>query len=273
MRIWTVDAFTDVPFKGNPAAVTLVNEFPEEDVCLQISSELNLSETSFLKPLSENRYRIRWFTPKTEVKLCGHATLAAAHILFSEGLIEGETIFFDSLSGPLEVRQKERGRYTLDFPLQPIGSPLSLELFRKIFGPRVKAVVQAFDDVIVEVEDFEDLKAGIFDSSKIEEIEARGVILTAIGDERYDFYSRFFAPRVGVPEDLVTGSAHCKLADYWRKKLGKEQFKAYQASRRGGELTLEIQGDRLHITGSAVTMITGNLPLSYSMKTRLSHAF
>ncbi len=271
MKVWTVDAFTDVPFKGNPAAVTLVDEFPEDPLCLQISGELNLSETAFLKPLSQNCYRIRWFTPKMEVNLCGHATLAAAHILFSEKLIEGNTIFFESLSGPLKVIQKERGRYMLDFPLQPIGNPLSPEPFRKIFGPWVKTVVQAFDDVIAEVEDFELLKAGIFDTSKIEEIEVRGVILTAIGDESYDFYSRFFAPKVGVPEDPVTGSAHCKLADYWQKKLGKKQFKAYQASRRGGELDLEIQGDRLHITGSAITMLTGNLAVPCSTKARLSH--
>lgn len=270
MKIWTVDAFTDQPFRGNPAAVTIVKDFPKDEICLAIASEMNLSETAFIKPLAEDYYQIRWFTPVTEVRLCGHATLASAHLLFSEGFIKGERISFESLSGLLNVTKEEKGRYTLNFPLQPIDKPLPLDRFKAIFGPTVLNAVQAFDDVLVELDDVQSLRRSAYDLSKIATIEARGVTLTAAGDQGYDFVSRFFAPRIGVPEDPVTGSAHCKLADYWQKKLGKSTFRAFQASKRGGEIEISIRDKRVLLTGSAKTILESHLTVDLQSLETLS---
>ena len=258
MKIWTVDAFTDKPFAGNPAAVTIVESFPSNEICQNIAAEMNLSETAFIKPLGKNHFHIRWFTPQVEVKLCGHATLASAHILFEEGLGNGEGITFDSLSGPLFVK-REGTEIVLDFPLQKVEKDLPLPLFEEIFGNNIVAAVTAYDDVIVEFADEKFVRKLNPDFSKIKTIECRALIVTAKGKAPYDFVSRMFAPRVGVNEDPVCGSAHCKLADYWQKKLGKKEFLAYQVSSRGGILGVRIQGDRVLLKGHAVTVLEGKL--------------
>lgn len=261
LKIWTVDAFTDKPFSGNPAAVTIVQDFPNDDICQKIAAEMNLSETAFLKPLGTNHFHIRWFTPAVEVKLCGHATLASAHILFEEGIVKGDCITLNSLSGPLSI-ERVGNEIILDFPLQKIGETIPSSFFKGLFEPEtILGAVQAYDDVIVEVKDEQILRSLKLDSARVNTIDCRGLIVTAKGSKPYDFVSRFFAPRVGVAEDPVTGSAHCKLADYWQKKLEKQEFLAYQASSRGGIISLKIVGERVHLKGTAITMMEGRLRL------------
>ena len=254
MKIWIVDAFTDKPFAGNPAAVTIVDEFPSFEKCQKIATEINLSETAFVKSLGADYFHIRWFTPEVEVKLCGHATLASAHILFQEGIVKGNKISFDSLSGSLFVK-KEKSEIILDFPLQKTGERLPSDLFKDLF---VQAV-QAYDDVIVELSDENLVRKLTLDFAKVKEIDCRALLVTAKGNTPYDFVSRMFAPKIGINEDPVCGSAHCKLPDYWQKKLGKSEFFAYQASPRGGSLGVQIIGDRVHLKGHAVTILEGTL--------------
>lgn len=255
MRVWIVDAFTDRPFAGNPAAVAIVDEFPDDETCQKIAAEMNLSETAFIKMLNQNHFHLRWFTPKVEVKLCGHATLASAHILHQEKLVNGKEILFESLSGPLRVYSSS-SNYTLDFPMQKTGKTIESSLIRQNFGEIIQAV-QAYDDVIIEVADEEQVRKYVPHISELEKIDCRGIILTAKGSGSYDFVSRFFAPQVGVNEDPVTGSAHCKLAHYWQQRMDKLDFVAYQASTRGGEIGISIVGDRVHLTGKAVTVLKG----------------
>ena len=257
MKIWTVDAFTNKPYAGNPAAVVIVDEFPSDRVCRAIAGELNLSETAFVKPLAHHHFHIRWFTPKVEVKLCGHATLASSHILYQEKLVAGREILFDSLSGPLKVTISSPN-YTLDFPLQKTGKIIQSAAILECFKEVVQAV-EAYDDIIIELKSEEQLISYIPQIDKLEKINCRGIIITTRGSGNYDFVSRFFAPKVGVNEDPVTGSAHCKLAHFWQQKLQKNNFIAYQASARGGEIHISVVEDRVHLTGQAVTMLKGEL--------------
>ena len=257
MKIWTVDAFTNKTYAGNPAAVVIVDEFPSDKICKLIAAEMNLSETAFVKPLDNNHFHIRWFTPKVEVKLCGHATLASSHILHQEKLITGNEILFESLSGPLRVYVSSPN-YTLDFPLQKTGRQIESAAIKECFGEIIGAV-EAYDCIIIELATEAELRSYIPQIDKLEKIDCRGIIVTTKGTGEYDFISRFFAPKVGVNEDPVTGSAHCKLAHYWQKKLNKSDFKAYQASSRGGEIQISVVGDRVHLTGQAVTMLKGEL--------------
>ena len=259
LSFWTVDAFTSQPFSGNPAAVILVADFPLDSICQKLAAEMNLSETAFLKPLDQDHYHIRWFTPTVEVKLCGHATLASAHILFENEYTTGNRITLESLSGPLFVKKSGKN-IILDFPLQKTGDAFSsLALEQTFKGIPILNAVKAYDDIIVELTDFDAIRSLQLDFTKVMEIECRGLIVTAKGNEPYDFISRFFAPRVGVLEDPVTGSAHCKLADYWHKKLGKSEFLAYQASSRGGIIELKIENDRVFLSGTAITMVNGEI--------------
>ena len=257
MKIWIVDAFASKPYTGNPAAVAIVDEFPSDETCKLIAAEMNLSETAFVKPLNKNHFHIRWFTPKVEVKLCGHATLASSHILHQEKLITGNEILFDSLSGPLRI-YISFPNYTLDFPLQRTGKAIESAAIKECFGKIVQAV-EAYDDIIIELATEEELRSYIPQIDKLEKIDCRGIIVTTKGTGEYDFVSRFFAPKVGVNEDPVTGSAHCKLAHYWQQKLNKNDFKAYQASSRGGEIQISVVGERVHLTGQAVTILKGKL--------------
>jgi predicted PhzF superfamily epimerase YddE/YHI9 len=260
MKIWTVDAFTDKPFAGNPAAITIVDEFPSNDMCQKIAAEMNLSETAFLKPMGPDHFHIRWFTPLTEVELCGHGTLAAAHILFQEKIVKGDKINFDSLYGPLYVN-REGSSVFLDFPLIKMeNNPFPLLSLKKLL--ELKSLTAAFhshDTVIAELSDENELRSLNLDPEKVKQIEHNTVIITTRGKAPYDFVSRVYAPREGINEDPVTGSAHCLLVDYWQQKLGKSEFLAYQASPRGGILGLQIIGDRVHLKGQAVTILKGTL--------------
>jgi len=259
MKIWTVDAFASEPYTGNPAAVTIVQEFPEDNICLKIAAEMNLSETAFVKPLKDGTFHIKWFTPIVEIKLCGHGTLSAAHILFQEGLVPNDTVTFTSLSGPLYVT-KSGEALILNFPLQETGQTLPAESFieQLDLNESVVAVVQARDDVILELESPQELRQLVLDPKDILKLDCRDLIVTAKGDGPYDFISRVFAPSEGIDEDPVTGSAHCKLAHYWQKKLKKDSFFAYQASKRGGEIHITIQDDRVLLAGKALTIMEGN---------------
>jgi PhzF family phenazine biosynthesis protein len=221
-KIFIVDAFVDKPFSGNPAAVMIVPDFPIH--MQQIAAEMSLSETAFVKPLSSNMFHLRWFTPKTEVKLCGHATLASAQVLFEMNYVKTDVIEFETISGLLRATRSKDG-ITLDFPLQPAGGPLAVQEIAPLVPideSDVISIVSAFDDIIIELCSEATLRALSPDFHTLAKIDARGVIVTARGDS-CDFVSRFFAPRVGVSEDPVTGSAHCKLAYYWNSKLRKDE--------------------------------------------------
>jgi PhzF family phenazine biosynthesis protein len=258
MKVWIVDAFAEKAFSGNPAAVIPVEQFPSDELCLKIAAEINLSETAFVKHIEGENFHIRWFTPKIEVKLCGHATLASAHILFHQK--HEEKIIFQSLSGPLIVNKSENNMIILDFPLQKIGQNLDSAPFQKIIQKPIISVVKAFDDIIVELENEQIVRElNISPALFLEFTDCRAVIVTAKGQDKYDFVSRVFAPKVGIDEDPVTGSAHCKLAHYWEIKLGESAFTAYQASKRGGNLYIQVKGERVLISGSAVTVMEGNL--------------
>jgi PhzF family phenazine biosynthesis protein len=260
MKIWTVDAFTREPYTGNPAAITVVSEFPGDVVCQKIAAEMNLSETAFVKPLADGTFHIRWFTPLVEIKLCGHGTLATAHILFQEGLALGDTIAFTSLSGPLQVT-RESDALVLNFPLKKTGETFPVEAIIEQLNIN-ESVVAAVDgndnDIILELESSKALRTIDLDPKDILKLGCRDLILTAKGDGFYDFISRVFAPCQGIDEDPVTGSAHCKLAYYWQQKLNKDSFVAYQASKRGGEIHITIQQDRVLLKGHAITIMEGN---------------
>lgn len=258
MKFWTVDAFTNQPFKGNPAAICVIDHFLDATLMQKIATEINLSETAFLVSKPNGHFDIRWFTPSIEVDLCGHATLAAAHILWHEFKIDKDTLYFDSLSGILMATQQSN-KITLDFPAygsEPMAIPDGLT---QALGIAPVCVSKAFDDCIIELSSAEEvvnLKPNI---SKLNNIDCRGIIVTAEAkaDSEYDFVSRFFAPRVGVQEDPVTGSAHCKLAPYWSKRLKKNDFLAYQASKRGGIIEVRFESSRVYLTGEAVTIFEG----------------
>jgi PhzF family phenazine biosynthesis protein len=259
MKIWTVDAFASKPFTGNPAAVTIVAEFPSDDVCIKIAAEMNLSETAFVKPLDDGSFHIKWFTPLVDIDLCGHATLATAHILFQEGMVANNTVNLESRSGPLSV-EKNGDQLTLNFPLQKVDAILPVEAFieQLDFDEPIIAAVQAVKDVILELESPKAVRQLNLDPKDILKLDCRDLIVTAKGDKPYDFVSRVFAPSQGIDEDPVTGSAHCKLAHYWQQKLNKDTFLAYQASKRGGEIQITIKDDRVLLTGKAITIMEGN---------------
>ena len=281
-----VDAFATGPFSGNPAAVCRLSS-PRPDHWLQsVAAEMNLSETAFLLPVlrstgsDEARFGLRWFTPATEVELCGHATLASAHVLWESGRVPaGEAIRFDTASGVLtcvrdEARAEEgaAGAGTLiwmDFPAQPATEPagderraLEAALARVLGAPPVRIGRSRFD-LLVELDSEETVRGLAPDMAGLAAVDARGVIVTAAGSRgaEHDFVSRFFAPRVGVPEDPVTGSAHCCLAPWWTQRLGRERLTGYQASRRGGVVRTELRGARVRLGGAAVTVFTGELSI------------
>lgn len=259
MKFCTVDTFTDTLFKGNPAAVCVIGEFPSDDFMQSIATEVNLSETAFIVPLNGNHFDIRWFTPKVEVSLCGHATLAAAHVLWTEmEIVTTEEIYFESKSGVLKAWRDDDG-ITLDFPahyVEPISIPEGLI---EALGVSPVSVGQANDDCLVELHSAQEVINLSPDIARLANIDCRGIIITAEGnaDTDYDFVSRFFAPKVGVTEDPVTGSSHCKLATYWSERLGKNVFNAYQASKRGGYVKVRHEGERVLLTGHAVTAFSG----------------
>jgi PhzF family phenazine biosynthesis protein len=254
MKIYQVDAFTNKIFKGNPAGVCILPPGKiEDDRLLQnIAAEMNLSETAFLTK-QNGEYRLRWFTPTTEVTLCGHATLASAHILRETGAEnKQDVITFNTLSGKLYARSKE-DRIELDFPTFEIAEISPQKNINKALGIEPVFSGMGNEHYLFEVENLKALQEIRPDFGKLKDIGKKAFIVTCKSDSpRYDFYSRFFAPSVGIDEDPVTGSAHSYLTPYWSKKLGKNRLKAFQASKRGGELECELGGNgRVYIRGQA----------------------
>lgn len=259
IRIVQVDAFTDRPFAGNPAAVCVVATSPSDAWMQNVAGEMNLSETAFLLP-QDGGYNLRWFTPTVEVDLCGHATVASAHVLWEDGhLAAGTQARFHTRSGLLLADQ--RGDWIeLNFPAT-IAAPAEPppELLPAL-GAKAVFVGKNKFDYLVEVASEEQLRGLSPDHSTLRRLTVRGVIVTARSSSpEFDFVSRFFAPGSGIDEDPVTGSAHCALGPYWSQKLGKSEFTAYQASARGGVVRVRLQGDRAILGGQAVTVLRGEL--------------
>ncbi|WP_043633491.1 PhzF family phenazine biosynthesis protein [Nonomuraea candida] len=254
MRLFTVDAFTDTAFKGNPAAVCLLDS-PVTDRWMQsVATEMNLSETAFL--LGDS---LRWFTPAVEVTLCGHATLATAHVLYSTGAATGP-LEFRTAGGTLTVNRAPDNMITMDFPAKEVTPAPTPEGLEKALGATPVRVGKSALDLLVELESQEAVRTLAPDIAALAAVDARGVIVTALGEET-DFVSRFFAPNVGVPEDPVTGSAHCALSPYWSARLGRPSLTGAQLSARGGLVHVTHAGDRVHLAGKAVTVLSGTLHL------------
>lgn len=253
-----VDAFTSRAFRGNPAAVCLLDKGRSAKWMQDVAREMNLSETAFVAPLKTG-FRLRWFTPACEVDLCGHATLATAHVLWSEGIApEKADLRFQTRSGVLTAGLV-KGRIELDFPARPALRGKPAAAIAKALGVKPRAMVKVADDIVVELASEAAVRKVAPDMAALARVKVRGVVVTARADARYDFVSRFFGPAVGVPEDPVTGSAHCALAPYWAEKLGKTRMKAFQASERGGEVEVELVDDRVLLRGQAVTVFRGQL--------------
>jgi PhzF family phenazine biosynthesis protein len=257
--IWHIDAFTDRPFAGNPAAVCLLDNERGADWMQAVAAEMNLSETAFVRPLTEG-IELRWFTPTCEVKLCGHATLASAHALWESGAVGAEqAIRFHTQSGVLTAARAGE-RIELDFPATPAQERNSPAELIEALEVRPVWVGQTEYDSLVLLASANSLRDLRPDFRRLAMIETRGVIVTAASDDaRFDFLSRFFAPAVGINEDPVTGSAHCALAPFWAERLGKREMTAFQASPRGGVVHVRAAGERVILGGQAVTVLEGEL--------------
>jgi len=257
--LYQVDAFTDKPFSGNPAAVVLLPE-PRPDAWMQqVAQEMNLSETAFLLRQEEG-YRLRWFTPAVEVDLCGHATLASAHTLFETDILAPhDQARFHTRSGLLTARYND-GEIELDFPSTPASKAELPPALREALGVVPQYVGKSRFDYLIEVGSEDEVRGLAPDFVALRALPVRGIMVTsAASTTGYDFVSRFFAPGAGIDEDPVTGSAHCCLGPYWGEKLGKQELLAYQASARGGTIRVALQSARVRLKGKAVTVFIGKL--------------
>jgi PhzF family phenazine biosynthesis protein len=260
LPIYQVDAFTDRLFGGNPAAVVVLDAFPDTALMHVIAAENNLSETAFLVP-HDGQYRLRWFTPVVEMPLCGHATLASAAVVM-ERLEPGRTeVVFDTASGPLPVRRSATG-YVLNFPartLVPVAAPPGLAAALGCHPHELLDVLYDGFGYTAVLADARAVRELTPDFGAIARLARPGLAVTAPGDGDYDCVSRYFAPAKGVPEDPVTGSAHCALAPYWGERLGKTTLRAFQASRRGGELACRLVDGRVELEGGCVLYLEGRI--------------
>ena len=258
LQIYKVDAFTKQLFSGNPAAVVLCDTELSSDTMQLIAFENNLSETAFIFSVN-NHYTIRWFTPKIEVDLCGHATLAAGHVLFNHINISGSKVTFISNRGPLIVRKKGEILF-LDFPADPIIPAEPIDPLIAGLGQQPSELYRGRDDYMAIFENEDTLASLRPDMALISQVPSRGVIVSSVGHD-VDFVSRFFAPQAGVAEDPVTGSAHTTLIPYWANRLAKNELIARQISKRGGDLICTNLGERVEIGGHAVTYLVGEIYL------------
>lgn len=257
MQYHLVDAFAERAFAGNPAAVMILTDPIPDDLMQGIASEINLSETAFVRKQGDV-YTLRWFSPTTEIDLCGHATLAAAHVLWEEGVLhQNQTVTFDTKSGILTARKAD-DHITMDFPLEtPWATPCPQELRDALNIDPIYIGRNRFD-YLVEVESEAVVKNTAPDLNACRKIDCRGIIITSRSENGcYDFISRFFAPRAGIPEDPVTGSAHCALGPYWSRKTGKSKLIGYQASGRGGIVKVCVTDDKAILGGKALTVARG----------------
>jgi PhzF family phenazine biosynthesis protein len=251
-----VDAFTGEPFKGNPAGVCVVDKFPCDEQLQEVARYFNWSEIAFIARISDSVFRIRWFSPLDEAPLCGHATLAAAHVVFTQNLIHSHDITFMYSGGEIGVRTTGDGLMTMSFPTKrvyrcndvpfDVNDIIGIKRYTEVVCDELLYVIvlQNKHDVLEAIPNFEAIKR----------IDCRAIAITALCDNQYDFCSRYFAPRVGIFEDPVCGSMHCRLAWYWSTILHKDTFTAYQASKRSGVLHIRLIGDTVEISGTAVTV-------------------
>jgi PhzF family phenazine biosynthesis protein len=257
IKLYQVDAFTGKVFGGNPAAVCILEKWLDETMMQNIAAENNLSETAFAVK-TDKGYRIRWFTPNSEVDLCGHATLAAAHVLFEHYKVPGEKILFQTMKrGDLAV-VKEGASLTLDFPvdtIEPVEVPQDLV---EAIGKAPDETYRGSSDYLLIFDSARDIEEISPDFARLAGVDIRGIIVSAPGHDT-DFVSRFFAPRLEINEDPVTGSAHTTLTPFWSDRLGRKKLSARQLSRRKGDLICELRGSRVHIKGEAVTYLTGEI--------------
>ena len=258
--IFVVDAFTGEPFRGNQAAVVL--DHGDERWMQDLAAEMRHSETAFVRARSGNEFDLRWFSPEVEVDLCGHATLASAHVLFETARVAHDaTVRFQTRSGELRATYAAADGVTLDFPVAvPVPEPPKRALFDALGLPEGELLRTDGDFFLCPVADASTVRTVAPDFAKLRALtDVRGVYVSAPGDDGYDIVSRCFAPRVGIDEDPVTGSMHCVLVAYWGPRLGRDELHAYQASARGGEVTVLRKGDRALLTGRAVTVLAGEL--------------
>jgi PhzF family phenazine biosynthesis protein len=256
---YQVDAFTVSPFKGNPAVVIILEKARNEAWMQSVAAEMNLSETAFLVA-EKDGYKLRWFTPTMEVELCGHATLASAHVLFEFGFYEpDEHIAFYTKSG-LICASFQNGTIELDMPRRdPIPLEKDPEIEALLGVTTVSLAGYKENLLLVELENAQMVSDFVPDFNKIDQLTQQDLLITAHDGKRFDFVSRFFSPKTGIYEDPVTGMAHCSLAPYWAARLGKTEFHAYQASKRGGELWVRLGEDRVFLGGKAVTVLQGDI--------------
>lgn len=265
MKIYQVDAFTDTPFRGNPAGVCLLETDKDDGWLHGVAAEMNLSETAFLRPTAEGRYGLRWLTPTTEVSLCGHATLASAHVLRETGhLAAGGCVSFDTRSGVLTAGERD-GWIEMDFPIRRVvAAALPADVAQALGARPIETHCRAAEGggmtYLFLLETETEVRGLAPDYRALRAAAARAVIVTApSADGRYDFVSRFFAPAIGIEEDPVTGSAHCYLAPYWAQKLGKKDLVGHQVSARGGVVGCSPRGERVLLRGQAVTTMGGEI--------------
>jgi predicted PhzF superfamily epimerase YddE/YHI9 len=260
-----IDAFAERLFTGNPAGVCLLDEPAGEEFMQSLAAELNLPETAFVHPEGDDRYGLRWFAPLREIGLCGHATLASAHALWQEGrLAPSAPARFRSAGGPLEARLLDGGVIELDFPLVPVQPAEPSDELRAILeGADIVAVSTAGPNLMVELRSETVVRDLRPDLVRLAALPVQGVVVTARGDRsEFDFVSRYFAPAVGIPEDPVTGSAHCALGPYWAAQLGRTELRARQLSARGGVVGVSVAGDRVLLRGTAVTVLSAPLTVA-----------
>ena len=253
--IFQLDAFSSQRFSGNPAAVMIMERFPPDSIMQAIAAENNLAETAFLVR-SDGDYSLRWFTPRVEVPLCGHATLATAAVVMERLEPDRTVVAFHSASGLLTVRRSGNG-YAMDFPARPsetIAAPAGLA--NALDAEPAEVRVNQFNYMVLLTNESA-VRNLVPDLPAIARLDRPGVIVTAAGDREYDFVSRYFAPAKAIPEDPVTGAAHCMLAPYWAERLDKTEFRAFQASSRGGEVVCRLRGDRVELEGKCAFYLEG----------------
>ena len=257
--VCVVDAFAAERFHGNPAAVCLLDSPPSVEWMQAVAAEMNLSETAFVVSRGDG-WGLRWFTPTVEVALCGHATLASAHVLWDRGLVtDDQAIRFHTERSGVLVCERQGDRIAMDFPASPVTALPAPAGLAKMLGVEPVWVGRSEFDLLCELADAVAVRELRPDLAALATLPFRGVIVTARGEEGFDCVSRFFAPGVGVPEDPVTGSVHCALAPYWAARLGRTELRGWQASRRGGEVRMTLAGDRVWLGGTAVTVWQGEL--------------
>jgi len=260
LTITQVDAFTAEPFGGNPAAVCLLPEPADEPWMQRVAREINLSETAFLVRRDDGAFDLRWFTPTVEIDLCGHGTLASAHVLWEDGRLEPTApAIFHTLSGPLTAIRRDDW-IEMDFPAEPDEPASAPEWLAAALSAEPTYIGRNRFDFLIEVDAEATLRHLTPDLHRLRDLGVRGVIVTALAEtDGFDFVSRFFAPATGIDEDPVTGSAHCCLAPYWQRRLGQDSFTAWQASQRGGVVRCAVRDDRVLLCGQAVTVLRAKL--------------